>query len=152
MLLTPISSLYIELSGKHFGNFKISIVACVYDQSLLVHIYASEMKCHQNGTHFGWSVEADWMAISRWNSQYRLRLFYSKIWYDCILGVLLDCSLNMTQYISPLVGACYFHLWLIWQVNSCLNEICLLILIQALIVSRLDYCNSVLSGLLSLTL
>src|SRR5688572_28893062 len=43
--------------------------------------------------------------------------------------------------------ACYFH-----QVKRCLDETCLRILIQALVISRLDYCNSVLSGLPSSTL
>src|ERR1043165_1039453 len=58
----------------------------------------------------------------------------------------------MTQHISSIARACYFHLRRIRQVKRCLNETCLRILIQALVIYRLDYCNSVLSGLPSSTL
>jgi hypothetical protein len=58
----------------------------------------------------------------------------------------------MTQHISSVARACYFHLRRIRQVKRCLNEPCLRILTQALVISRLDYCNSVLSGLPSSTL
>src|ERR1043165_8013363 len=58
----------------------------------------------------------------------------------------------MTQHISSVAKACYFHLRQIQQVKRCLDETCFRILIQALVISRLDYCNSVLSGLPSSTL
>jgi len=45
-----------------------------------------------------------------------------------------------------------FHLRRIRQVKKCLNEHCLRILVQALVISRLDYCNTVLAGLPSTTL
>src|SRR6218665_2239433 len=44
-----------------------------------------------------------------------------------------------------------FHLRRIRQVRRCLNETCHRTLVQALVISRLDYCNSVLSGLPSST-
>jgi len=68
------------------------------------------------------------------------------------LGVLLDCKLNMTQHVSSTARICFFHLRRIRQVRRCLNETCRRILVQALVISRLDYCNSVLSGLPSSTL
>src|ERR1043165_9798550 len=52
------------------------------------------------------------------------------------LGVLLDSTLNMTQHISSVARACYFHLRRIRQVKRCLDETCLRILIQALVISR----------------
>src|SRR6218665_837977 len=45
-----------------------------------------------------------------------------------------------------------FHLRRIRQVRRCLDETCHRILVQALVISRLDYCNSVPSGLPSSTL
>src|ERR1043165_5139814 len=58
----------------------------------------------------------------------------------------------MTQHISSTARACYFHLRRIRQVKRCLDETCLHILTQALVISRIDYCNSVLSGLPTSTL
>ncbi len=58
----------------------------------------------------------------------------------------------MTNHINSIVKACFFHLRRIRQVKKCLNEHCLKILVQALVISRLDYCNSVLAGLPSSTL
>ena len=68
------------------------------------------------------------------------------------LGVLLDCQLTMVNHISSVTRACYYHLRRIRQVKRCLNEHCLRILVQALIMSRIDYCNSVLAGLPKATL
>ena len=46
----------------------------------------------------------------------------------------------------------FSHLRRIRQVKRCLNETCLRIFTQALVISRLDYCYSVLSALPSSTL
>src|SRR6218665_1189638 len=68
--------------------------------------------------------------------------------------ILLDCRLNMTQQSTCLLRArtCFFLLRRIRQVRRCLDETCRHILVQALLISRLDYCNSVFSGLPSSTL
>src|SRR6218665_1182330 len=68
------------------------------------------------------------------------------------LGILLDCKLNMTQHVSSTARTSFFHLRRIRQVRRCLDETCRHILVQALVISRLDYYNSVLSGLPSSTL
>jgi len=68
------------------------------------------------------------------------------------LGVLFDEKLTMINHISSVTRACYFHLRRIRQVKRCLNEHCLRVLVQALVISRLDYCNSVLAGLPKSTL
>ena len=58
----------------------------------------------------------------------------------------------MTHHISSVTKSCFFHLRRIRQIKSCLNELCLQTLVQALIISRLDYCNSVLVNLPDSTL
>src|SRR6218665_433752 len=58
----------------------------------------------------------------------------------------------MTQHVSSTTRTCFFHLRRIPQVKLCLDETCRRILVQALVVSRLDYSNSVLPGLPSSTL
>src|SRR6218665_3369317 len=64
------------------------------------------------------------------------------------LGVLLHCTFNMTQHVTSIL----FHLHRIRQVIRCLDETCRRILVQALVISRLDYCNSDLSILPSSSL
>src|SRR6218665_2069991 len=58
----------------------------------------------------------------------------------------------MTQHVSSTARTCLFHLQRIRQVKRCLDETCRRILVQALVISRLDYYNSVPSGLPSSTL
>src|SRR6218665_4012562 len=58
----------------------------------------------------------------------------------------------MTQHVSSTARTCLFHLQRIQQVKRCLDETCRRILVQTLVISRLDYCNSVPSALPSSTL
>ena len=69
-----------------------------------------------------------------------------------ILGVFLDNTLSMTNHISTVTKSCFFHLRRIRQIKRCLNEKCLRTLVQALVISRLDYCNSILINLPDTTL
>ena len=68
------------------------------------------------------------------------------------LGVFLDNTLSMTNHISTVTKSCFFHLRRIRQIKRCLNEKCLRTLVQALVISRLDYCNSILISLPDTTL
>src|SRR6218665_2536433 len=65
----------------------------------------------------------------------------------CDLGVLLDNTLSLKSQIASITKSCFFHLRRIRQVKKSLIENCLRTLVQALVISRLDYCNSVLYGL-----
>ena len=58
----------------------------------------------------------------------------------------------MKNQISSITKSCFFHLRRIRQVKKSLNEKCLRTLVQALVISRIDYCNSVLYGLPASTL
>ena len=68
------------------------------------------------------------------------------------LGVLLDSSLNLKAHITSVTRSWFFHLRRIRQVKKCLNERCLRFLVQALVISRIDYCNSILAGLPAVTI
>ena len=57
------------------------------------------------------------------------------------LGVLLGNKLSMSKHIDSVM---IFHLRRIRQIKRCLNEHCLHALVQALVLSRIDYCNSLL--------
>src|SRR6218665_1506416 len=68
------------------------------------------------------------------------------------LGVFLDNTLSLKFQIASITKSCFFHLRHIRQVKKNLNENFLRTLVQALVISRLDYCNSVLYGLPASTL
>ena len=62
------------------------------------------------------------------------------------LGVMLDQKLSFNQYISSICRACYFELRRISSVRHLLSENATKTLICAFVLSRLDYCNALLSG------
>src|SRR6218665_2726962 len=65
---------------------------------------------------------------------------------------IFDKSTPVTKHVFSTARAYFFHLRRIRQVRRCRDETCRRILVQALVICRLDYCNSVLSSLPSSTL
>ena len=63
------------------------------------------------------------------------------------LGVILDKTLSMSDFIDKKCSTCWFYLKSIAKVRKFLTIDATKCLVQALIVSRVDYCNSVLSGI-----
>ena len=62
------------------------------------------------------------------------------------LGVILDDRLSFTANIAATTRSCRFLLHNIRRIRPFLTEQTAQILIQALVISRLDYCNSLLAG------
>lgn len=62
------------------------------------------------------------------------------------LGVHLDKHMDMTKNCSMIIRACYYHLHHISQINKFLLRKTRERVINALVTSRLDYCNSLLYG------
>ena len=115
-------------------------------------------------------------SVSRWMSSNRLKLNPSKtelIWFYSgrrqlsfvendielfgnriapvhtvrDLGVMLDSKMTMSQHISRVCQNCYFQIRLIRRLGKALSVESKLLLVHALVHSRLDYCNSVLARL-----
>ena len=63
------------------------------------------------------------------------------------IGVYFDSSMNMNQQITKLCKICNFWLFCIRRIRRCLTVTATQQLVQALVLSRLDYCNSLLAGL-----
>ena len=63
------------------------------------------------------------------------------------LGVHIDSNLSMKKHISHICKVCYFELRRISQMKQYLPSDCLVQLVSCFVLSRLDYCNSVLAGL-----
>jgi len=62
------------------------------------------------------------------------------------LGIMLDAGVTMSAHISAVVKASFAALRRIRSVRRSIPRHALLTLIQALVVSKVDYCNSVLAG------
>ena len=62
------------------------------------------------------------------------------------LGVLLDPTLSMDNEINHKCSSAYYHLRNIGRLKRCLDEPRRIMLVQSLILSKLDYCNSILAN------
>lgn len=63
------------------------------------------------------------------------------------IGVLMDSSLTMEQYVTSICKSCFYHLRNISRLRKYLNLQSTKTLVHALISTRLDFCNSALYGL-----
>ena len=63
------------------------------------------------------------------------------------LGVMLDSNMTMSQHVLRVCQNCYFQIRLIRRLGKALSVESKLLLVHALVHSRLDYCNSVLARL-----
>ena len=68
------------------------------------------------------------------------------------LGVLLDSELSLKKHISKVACVCYFHLRRLKPIRRILGRQTTTSLVDTFVLSRLDYCNSVLAGLLKSTI
>ncbi len=63
------------------------------------------------------------------------------------LGVVIDDKLNFSDHITKTARSCRFALYNIKKIRPFLLEHATQLLVQALVLSRLDYCNALLGGL-----
>ena len=68
---------------------------------------------------------------------------------DCVrdLGVFIDSSLSMHDHISQVCKAAFFQIRKISSIRPFITESAASQLVSSLILSRIDYCNSLLAGL-----
>jgi len=63
------------------------------------------------------------------------------------LGVFLDNQLTMKQHVNRVASSCFFHLHRLRQIKCHVTQKAMNQLVAAVILGRLDNCNSVLAGL-----
>ncbi len=63
------------------------------------------------------------------------------------LEVVIDDKLNFSDHIAKTARSCRFALYNIRKIRPFLSEHATQLLVQALVLSRLDYCNALLAGL-----
>jgi len=62
------------------------------------------------------------------------------------LDVYQDTDLTMKQHVAKIAAACFYHIYRLRQVRRLVGQEITQQLFQALIASRLDYCNRVFAG------
>ncbi len=60
------------------------------------------------------------------------------------LGVIFNSSMSMENHVKSLSKSCHFHLYNIGKIRYLLDDQTTKLLTQTLVISRLDYCNSLL--------
>ncbi len=68
------------------------------------------------------------------------------------LGVVIDDQLSFTDHIATTARSCRFALYNIRKIRPFLSEQAAQLLVQALVLSRLDYCNALLAALPACTI
>ncbi|KAI4872717.1 hypothetical protein NFI96_007016, partial [Prochilodus magdalenae] len=63
------------------------------------------------------------------------------------LGVILDGLVSLSAHIANLTWSCRYLLYNIRRIRPFLSQEATQLLVQSLVISRLDYCNSLLAGL-----
>ena len=63
------------------------------------------------------------------------------------LGVVLNSSLSFRLHIDSIVKTCNFHIYNLYMIKDFVNRKNLVTLVHSLIVSKVDYCNSLFIGL-----
>ncbi|KAK3567474.1 hypothetical protein QTP86_019979, partial [Hemibagrus guttatus] len=63
------------------------------------------------------------------------------------LGVTMDNQLSFSSHVTNVTRSCRFLLYNIRRIRPFLSTQATLVLVQSLVISRLDYCNSLLAGL-----
>ncbi len=63
------------------------------------------------------------------------------------LGVIFEDQLTFKEHIAKTAGSCRFALHNIRKIRPFLTQHAAQLLVQALVISRLDYCNALLAGL-----
>ena len=62
------------------------------------------------------------------------------------LGFTLDCHLTMNAYVTKIARTCYFELHRLASICRFLTSTATATLVSAFVLSRIDYCNSLLFG------
>ena len=63
------------------------------------------------------------------------------------LGVYIDCELKLSTHVNKIVSSSFNTLWNISRIRHHLDCDTTKILVQSLIISKLDYCNSLFLGI-----
>ena len=113
----------------------------------------STLKLNPTKTELIWLNRAH--AIEKLPQQPRLHMNSNEVLSSSSvldLGLIIDSGLTLATHVSIVARNCFYQLRRIRQAKKGLDEASVKTLVQALVLSRLDYCNSILANLPDVTL
>jgi len=78
---------------------------------------------------------------------WRRRIQPVNVVWDLGRGVLMDCELMMKQHVNHVISICFHHLQQLRHLRRHVSQAAMKQLKSAIILSRMDYCNSILAEL-----
>ena len=108
----------------------------------------NKLKLNPDGTeYFSIGNERQW---SKYLSMFPIELLGVKTYpakSACNLAVIFDKNFQFRSHISAVCSSCIYHIWDLRRIRRHLDLDSAKLLANALVSSRLDYCNSLLSGI-----
>ena len=138
---------------SHVNNLERSIAtleACLKD--IVQWSSQRRLKLNPTKTELIWLDRAH--AIQKLPQQTRLRMNSNEVSSSSSvrnLGLIIDSGLTLATHVSIIARNCFYQLRRIRQAKKCLDESSVKTLVQAPVLSRLDYCNSILANLPDVT-
>ena len=138
---------------SHVNNLERSIAtleACLKD--IVQWSSQRRLKLNPTKTELIWLDRAH--AIQKLPQQPRLRMNSNEVSSSSSvrnLGLIIDSGLTLATHVSIIARNCSYQLRRKRQGKKCLDESSVKTLVQALVLSRLDYCNSILANLPDVT-
>ena len=145
------TQLYHHSRTNNLEQAMVKFEACLED--IVQWSSQHRLKLNPTKTELIWLDRAH--AIERLPQQPRLRMSSNDLTSSSsvrVLGVIIDSGLTLVTHVSIVARNCFYQLRRIRQAKKNLDEGSVKTLIQALVLSRLDYCNSILSNLPDVTL
>ena len=145
------TQLYHHSRTNNLEQAMVKFEACLED--IVQWSSQRRLKLNPTKTELIWLDRAH--AIERLPQQPRLRTSSNDLTSSSsvrVLGVIIDSRLTLVTHVSIVARNCFYQLRRIRQAKKNLDEGSVKTLIQALFLSRLDYCNSILANLPDITL
>ena len=140
------TQLYITLSPSNFSRSMIALTDCLNDiQNFMA---ANKLKLNPDKTEFI-------LIGSKYSRKQLHSLFPTDILGNKVspasnvknLGVVFDPNLTLTDHISQVIKSTRFHIRDLYRIRHLLDLNTAILLVNALVSSRIDYCNSLSASL-----
>ena len=140
------SQIYLEVDSDNIVDVSERVLALMSD--IKVWMLQRRLKLNENKTeitiikgNMRHSISEDFGALVLGDSMVRPLEVVKN------LGVILDSSLKLDKHVSMIVKSCNFQLRNLYAVKRFLNKESLITLVHSLVISKVDYCNSLFIGL-----